>query len=102
MKQKLFFLIKIISTIFITFCLGLEIWQVYLLSTGSSLPSRVYPFLWLGGIALIAHAIEGLIAAFKASAGQKNFLTYGIYTFFVGFVGLWELQELSSKLEKLE
>lgn len=96
MKQKLFYLIKITSTILITCALGLEIWQIYLLSTDASLPSQLYPVLWLASIALIAHFIEGAIAAFQANASQKNFITYGIYTFFVGFVGLLELQEILS------
>ena len=102
MKQKLFSLIKIASTVLITAALGLEIWQIYLLLTDASLPNTLYPVLWLGSIALIAHAIEGLIAAVKANACHKDFITYGIYTFFVGFVGLLELQEISSNLEKLE
>ena len=100
MKQKLFSLIKITSTILITCALGLEIWQIYLLLTDGSLPSNFYPVLWLASIALIAHLIEGLIATFKANACHKNFITYGIYTFFVGFVGLLELQEISSNPEK--
>ncbi len=67
--------------------------------TDASLPDRLYPVLWLGSIALIVHGIEGLIAAFQANACHKNFLTYGIYTFFVGFVGLLELQEILSNLK---
>ena len=100
MKQKLFSLIKITSTILITCALGLEVWQIYSLLTDSSLPNTLYPVWWLGSIALIAHGIEGLIAAFKANACHKNFITYGVYTFFVGFVGLLELQEIASNLEK--
>ena len=100
MKQKLFSLIKIASTILITSALGLEMWQIYLHFTKASLPNTLYPVLWLGSIALIVHLIEGLIAAFKANACHKNFITYGIYTFFVGFVGLLELQEIASNPEK--
>ena len=97
MKQKLFSLIKIASTILITSALGLEIWQIYLQFTNISFPNPLDSVLWLGSIALIVHLIEGLIAAFLANACHKNFLTYGIYTFFVGFVGLLELQERTSK-----
>ena len=100
MKQKFFSLIKITSTILITSALGLEVWQIYLLLRGASFPNTLYPVLWLGSIALITHLIEGLITAVKANASQKNFLTYGIYTFFVGFVGLLELQEILSNPEK--
>ena len=100
MKQKLFSLIKITSTILITCALGLEIWQIYLRLTDASLPDRLYPILWLASVALIAHLIEGAIAAWQANACHKNFITYGIYTFFVGFVGLLELQEIASNPEK--
>ena len=49
--------------------------------TDASLPSRLYPYgLWLASTALIAHLIEGAIAAWKASSCHKNFITYGIYT----------------------
>ncbi|NET83448.1 MAG: hypothetical protein F6J94_16450 [Moorea sp. SIO1F2] len=91
MNKQLFSLIKITSIILITCALGLEIWYIYLQLTDGSIPSNLYYALWLASIALISHFIEGLIAAFKADSCDKNPITYGIYTFFVGFVGLWEL-----------
>lgn len=100
MKPKLFSLIKITSTILMICALGLETWQIYLRLTNTSLPERLYPILWLASIALIAHLIEGFIAAWKASSCHKNFITYGIYTFFVGFVGLLELQGILSNPER--
>ncbi|AOY83847.2 MAG: hypothetical protein F6K10_04530 [Moorea sp. SIO2B7] len=96
MKNQLFYLIKITSTILITCALGLEIWYTYLQFTNGSLPSNLYAALWLGSIVLISHFIEGVIAAFKANSCDKNPITYGIYTFFVGSVGLWELFNPSS------
>ncbi|GAB4533629.1 MAG: hypothetical protein Tsb0014_19230 [Pleurocapsa sp.] len=93
MKKTIFTLIKIASTILITNALLLELWNIYLSATGNSLPNQLNPLLWLGTLALLAHLIEALIAAFNASSRQKNPLTYGIYTFFVGFVGLSELFE---------
>ncbi len=96
MKQKLFYIIKIASSVLITCALGLEIYYFYLYLINEIFPSQLYPVFCLGSIALVAHLVEGLIAAFKANACQKNFITYGIYTFFVGFVGLLELQEISS------
>ncbi len=101
MKQNLFELIKIASTILITSALGLEIWYLSLKFTDSLLPNKLLPVLWLASLALVAHFIEGVIAAFQAKTQDKLPLNYGIYTFFVGFVGLWELWETSSKLEKL-
>ncbi len=100
MKHKLFSLIKITSTILIICALGLEIWQIYLQLTGAYFPNKLYPVLWLASIALIGHLVEGAIAAWPANACHKNFITYGIYTFFVGFVGLLELQEIASNPEK--
>jgi hypothetical protein len=100
MKQKLFSLIKITSTIAIACALGLEIWQIYLQLTDASLPSQLHPISWLASIALIAHFIEGAIASWKVSYCERSFLTYGIYTFFVGFVGLLELQEILANYEK--
>lgn len=94
MKQKLFYLIKIASSLLITCALGLEIGYFYLLLKDKMLPSQLNPFLWVGSIALIAHFVEGFIAGFKANTCDKNFITYGIYTFFVGFVGLLELQDI--------
>ncbi len=97
MKQKLFYLIKIASTILITFALGLEFWNIYLHITNNALPTQLNPILWLGSIALIAHVVEGIIAALNANSRDKNPIAYGIYTFFVGFVALQELFDLSSK-----
>jgi hypothetical protein len=48
-------------------------------------------FFYLGRLALIGHAIEGLIAAVYAPSKGKSPLSMGIYTFFVGAFGLMEL-----------
>ena len=91
MKHKLFFLIKVTSTILITGALGLESWNIYLHLTNGSLSTQLHAVLWLGNFALVVHGIEGTIAAFNANTRHENPLKYGIYTFFVGFVGLQEL-----------
>lgn len=91
MKQQIFNLIKITSTILITSALGLEFWNLYLHLQNNSLPTNLNSVFWLGSFALIAHMIEGVIAALNANSHNKNPFTYGIYTFFVGFVGLKEL-----------
>jgi len=85
--------IKIISTVAITGAIALEGWNLYLYLQGKSLPSNLSSLFWLGTIALIAHGIEGIIAASKARSQAKNPLSYGVYTFFVGFVGLQELSD---------
>jgi hypothetical protein len=84
-------LIKIISIIFVSCALGLDAWQIYMQLHHVSLPSQLEYLFWIGNIIMIAHAIEGIIAAFKAKSQKQNPLTYGIYTFFVGFVGIQEL-----------
>lgn len=94
MKQKFIKSIKIISSILITGALGLDIWYLSYLFSDRIIPNILYPILWIANIALVIHLIAGLIAAFKASSFQKSFFTYGIYTFFVGFVGLWELHQI--------
>ena len=91
MKSRISQLIKILATVFILVALGLETWNIYLHKHNSSIPDNLGAALWLGHIALIAHGIEGLIAALKASSKGKNPFMYGIYTFFVGFPGLQEL-----------
>ena len=93
MKQKIFFLIKIASTIFITTALGLEVWYGATFFSNTIFPKGLYPVFWLGSLALVGHFIEGVIAAIKVKKSQKDFISYGIYTFFVGFVGLLELEE---------
>lgn len=85
--------IKIVSTLAMTGALALTAANLYLHSQGRSLPSNLNSLFCLGSVALAAHAVEGFIAAFKARSHDKNPLNYGIYTFFVGFVGLQELKD---------
>lgn len=95
MNSKTAKIIKITSITLITAALGLEFWNLYLHSSQQMLPERLKPALWLATVALIGHGVEGMIAAFNARSRDRNPLTYGIYTFFVGFVGLQELFEQS-------
>lgn len=76
-----------------TSALGLAGWNLYLHLNNQLLPTNLKSIFWLASVALIAHSIEGLIAAIKANSRDKNPLTYGIYTFFVGFIGLKELSD---------
>jgi hypothetical protein len=84
-------LIKIASTLVITSALGLLGWNLWLHSQGESLPPNLTSLFWLGSFVLVAHGVEGAIAASTAPSHQQNPLFYGVYTFFVGFVGLQEL-----------
>jgi ABC-type polysaccharide transport system permease subunit len=100
MKQKFINSIKIISSILITGALGLDIWCLSSLFCDRTFPNILYPVVWIANIALVIHLIAGIIAAIIANTLQKSFFTYGIYTFFVGFVGLWELHQISSDPKK--
>jgi hypothetical protein len=97
MKQQIFTGIKYLSTILITGAIGLELWRLYLVFHNNPIPSFIYPMLWLGRFALVAHSIEGLIAAVYAPRKQKASIRYGVYTFFVGTIALSELFALEDK-----
>jgi hypothetical protein len=84
-------LIKISSSIVTTGALVLLVWNLVLYLQGTSVPPNLTTLFQLGSFILIAHGIEGAIAAWKAPAYNQKRLFYGIYTFFVGFVGLQEL-----------
>jgi hypothetical protein len=86
-------IIKIASSLITTSALGLSGWNLFLHSQGESLPPNLTSLFWVGSFILVAHGIEGAIAAFTARSHHKNPLLYGVYTFFVGFVGLQELAQ---------
>lgn len=92
-KRRLFAFIKLVSVILITSAIGLELWNTYALLTSSQIPSSLYPVIWLERFAITIHFVEGVIAAYKAPSKKKIPIKYGIYTFFVGTVGLLELFE---------
>jgi hypothetical protein len=83
--------IKIASSLVITSALGLLGWNLLLYLQGASLSPNLTSLFQLGSFILVAHGIEGVIAAFKAPAYNQKPLFWGVYTFFVGFVGLQEL-----------
>ncbi len=57
------------------------------------MPKFLMALVILGTLAIVIHAIEGIIAGFLAKDKQKNPLYYGIYAFFVGTIALYELFE---------
>lgn len=91
MQAKLFPLIKTLSMILITGALGLEVWHGLAALERFLFPEALDLGLGLGRFALGSHLIEALIAGVYASKKQKLPLRYGVYTFFVGTVGLVEL-----------
>ncbi|MEH2063653.1 MAG: hypothetical protein V7K50_15555 [Nostoc sp.] len=97
-KEKLFPVIKVISIVAIATAIGLEIWNIQALTTNNHLPIILNPILIIAHFALSAHFIEGIIAAFYAPAKNQKPIQYGIYTFFVGTIGLLELFENHSQI----
>ena len=88
MQKKAFALIKVISTVLITSAIGLELWNVAVIITHNALPNSLNLFFWIGRFAMAIHVIEGGIAAVYAPSRKKPPIQYGVYTFFVGSVGL--------------
>ncbi|TFI54588.1 hypothetical protein BLD44_010055 [Mastigocladus laminosus UU774] len=90
-NQYLSNLIKVVSIIVVTSAIALELANIYALLHNFQLPSSLNPIFWMGHFVITAHFIEAAIAVFLASANKKIHIKYGIYTFFVGTVGLLEL-----------
>ena len=94
MPKRLLTTIKIISTILITGALGLELGNLYALRSQLTPLDLPFPLLWIGRFALVAHFLEGIVAFIYAPSRKQSAIASGIYTFFVGTVGLVELFEL--------
>ncbi|MFB2934978.1 hypothetical protein ACE1B6_06840 [Aerosakkonemataceae cyanobacterium BLCC-F154] len=92
-KKKLESLLKVISPVVMVAAIALELWNLEARLTTNHFPSSLMPVLWLGHFAISVHSIEAVVAAIYAPAKKHKPIQYGIYTFFVGTVGLWELFE---------
>ncbi|MGM3304387.1 hypothetical protein ACSQ6I_00095 [Anabaena sp. WFMT] len=97
-KEKLSPVIKLISIVVITIAICLEIWDIQTLITNNHLPIALNPILIIARFALSAHFVEAIMAAFYAPAKNHNPIQYGVYTFFVGTIGLLELFENHSQI----
>jgi hypothetical protein len=94
MSKFLLTTIKIISTMLIVGVLGLELRNLYAVQSQMTPFELPFPLLWIGRFALVAHFLEGMIAFIYAPSRNQPAIASGIYTFFVGTVGLVELFEL--------
>jgi hypothetical protein len=94
MPKLLLTTIKIISTILIVGVLGLELRNLYAVQSQITPLDLPFPLLWIGRFALVAHFLEGMVAFIYAPSRNQSAIASGIYTFFVGTVGLVELFEL--------
>ena len=92
--------IKIISTILIVGVLGLELRNLYALQSQITPLDLPFPLLWIGRFALVAHFLEGIVAFIYAPSRNQSAIASGIYTFFVGTVGLVELFELQERKQE--
>ena len=90
MKKQIYATIKVTSIVLISAALTLELGNLAL-GIATPIPSLVINF---GRFALIAHGLEAAIAVIYAPSRQQQSLTYGLYTFFVGTVGLLELFDI--------
>lgn len=88
--------IKVLSTVLISGAIALEWWNLY--THGFDRFEGLMPIVWFERFALVAHGLEGVISAFLAPAKGEKPIPYGVYTFFVGTIGLLELfdQKLDS------
>jgi uncharacterized protein with PQ loop repeat len=93
MKQKLFLLVKILSTGLIISAIGLELWNIQSIIANVALPNSLYPLLIFAHLALSAHVVEAIIAGVYAQRKNRMPVPLAAYTFFVGTVGLLEMWE---------
>lgn len=83
--------IKILSVVLMASFIGLELYHMGAIATQHILISRLKLPLMLGHIVIASHAIEGAIAALYASSRGQSPWRCGVYTFWVGTIGLVEL-----------
>jgi Domain of unknown function (DUF4499) len=82
-------MIKITSTILISGAIALEFVNFGFVYFDISLPGLL-AIVMVSRIALFVHSIEAMIAWFLAPSKGNNRWQYGIYTFFVGTIGLMD------------
>ena len=88
--------VKVFSSVLVAGALGLELWNIL---AGGSLFSDWKLVFYLGRLVLVSHGLEAVIAVvYAGSKGQSPVVT-GIYTFFVGTVGLMELFQPGEKTD---
>ncbi|MDM9380135.1 hypothetical protein QUB80_05405 [Chlorogloeopsis sp. ULAP01] len=90
-KQNFSTLIKVISIFLMASAIGLELGNIYTVITNSKLPSNLNSIFWIERFIVVIHFLEAVVAALYAPFKKKMPIQYGIYTFFVGTVGLLEL-----------
>ena len=98
--MPVFQFIKVISTILLTSALGLELWNFL---TGFFNTANLHWLNWvviIERLAIAIHGAEALIASCYARLKNQHPLQYGIYTFFVGTVGVIYQKETNTMEEE--
>ncbi len=98
MKATIFAAIKVVSSILMSGAIVLQAWDLTLGIDWAALPGWFYGAFWYARCAAAIHLVEGIAAAvWVTKRPEHQSLSYGIYTFFVGTVGLQELWDTRSK-----
>ena len=94
--DRLFNPVKVFSRVLVLGALGLELWNIL---AGGSLFSDWKLVFYLGRLVLVSHGLEAIIAVVYAGSKGRSPVVTGIYTFFVGTVGLVELFQQGEKTD---
>ena len=93
--MKLFIIksVKFIAPIVMLGAIALDGNFISLYLNDQEIPKFLIALVIISNLIIVSHGIEGVIAGFLAKDKAKNPLLYGIYTFFVGTIALYELLE---------
>lgn len=69
----------------------LELWNAYMFVNNKPILNNLTIIFWIERIVITIHFLEAVIATVYAPVKNRIPLQYGIYTFFVGTIGLLEL-----------
>lgn len=88
--------VKVFSSVLVAGALGLELWNIL---AGGSFFSDWKLVFYLGRLVLVSHGLEAIIAVVYTGSKARSPVVTGIYTFFVGTVGLMELFQTGEKTD---
>jgi len=95
MKQNLFYaVIKVLSIGLIGSAIAFELWNIATAPDWATFPALLPKLVWLGRLAMAVHLVEGIVAGLMVrDRPELSSWGYGFYTFWVGTVGLQELND---------
>ncbi len=80
--------LKVLSCILIAGALALVVGKLSGIIAEHTFLERVF---WVGTVALLIHALEGIVAGILAYRLKENPVKAGVYTFWTGTVGITEI-----------